>query len=250
MVVGPDTGPMTPEITINDNLATTLTKLMKSGTTSNPALNRLLDDYRNYHVVVVGIGSAMLLTIVLAGIAFWRRLRTSRADEDRSWTVARKTSVSFGLLSVVVALGLAVTVAANISTVVHPRQGFVGTFASLGTPPLGTHRGDLHQAFAIWLQSGNSQTPSVVQHAIDDRLAWQLPKALICSVLLVLVTGLSIHIWRQRISRSISGAAARRALALRLGGYSTVSAGLLLILMVLGNSAASVAPLALTMTFG
>ncbi len=250
MDVSSNTGTMTTPIISNDNLPTTLNKLMDSRTTSNPALNRLLDDYRNYHVVVVGIAGVFLLTAVLAGVAVWKRFRSSGRGEGLSWTAERKTYASFGLLSVVVALGLAVTVAANISTVVHPRQGFIGTFASLGTPRLGTHRGDLHQAFAVWLQSGSSQTPSVVQHAIGDRLAWQLPKALICSALLVLVTGLSIRIWRERINRSILGAHVRRALALRLAGYGTVAAGLLLILMVLGNSAASAAPLALTMNFG
>jgi hypothetical protein len=241
---------MTPEITVTDNLATTLTKLMESGTTSNPALNRLLDDYRSYHIVVVGIGVVFLLIAVLSVIVFWKLFRRSHQGKGRSWTVARKTYVSFGLFSVVVAVGLSLTVAANLSTVARPHQGFTGTLAMLGTPPLGTHRGDLHRAFTAWLQSGTDRMPTDVRRAIDDRLAWQLPKALICSALLALVIGLSIRIWRRRINRSSSAAHANGGLALRLAGYGSVSTGLLLMLMVIGNSAASVAPLALTMTFG
>lgn len=91
--------------------------------------------------------------------------------------------------------------------------------------------------------------PSLIQSEIDDRLAWQRPKAVICSVLLIVFVGLSVRLWRTAIDKSRAGETTRtlRERALLATGCSTVVASLLLMLMVIGNTQASFAPMGLTL---
>ena len=53
--------PPTPD----GNLQGTLEELLESGSTSNAALNRLLDDYTTYHATLVVVGGCFLLALVL-----------------------------------------------------------------------------------------------------------------------------------------------------------------------------------------
>jgi hypothetical protein len=237
---------------VDDTLQETLRKLMRSGTESNPALNVLLADYTKYHVVLVVVGGLFLLGLILLSVFFWTRFRSAPRTDVRRWTFEKKTYFSFGILSVVVAMFLALVVAANVSTVMNPRQGFSGSISMLRTGPPGTPTDDLHQAVDAWLQSGSADTPSVVQDQIDERLAWQRPKAIICSVLLVVFVILSALIWRALIRTSRDGAAKGRLkkVSLLLLGVVTVLACLLLMLMVMGNTQGSIAPISLTLFFG
>jgi hypothetical protein len=66
----------------------------------------------------------------------------------------------------------------NVTSVVNPGQTLSGTaFSRVGE---------------AWLQSGNAQLSPLLQHAIDDRLAWQRPKAVICGVLLLAFVTLTV----------------------------------------------------------
>jgi cytochrome bd-type quinol oxidase subunit 2 len=244
-----DTGGMTTPT--NDHLAATLHDLMRSGSATNPALNKLLDDYTKYHVVVAVVGGLFVIGFVVLSLVLWRQFRRAHKAEGRRWSVERKSYFSFSMLSVVVGLLLAVVVAANVSTARSPRPGFVGTFAMIPNARAGTQTEELHRAFTVWLQSGSTAVPAVVQHKIDSRLAWQRPKAIISSFLLIFLVALSAFIWRTLISRSRSAPTRKRqGAALRVAGVASVGSCLLLTLMVLGNTAASVAPLAMTLVFG
>jgi hypothetical protein len=80
-------------------------------------------------------------------------------------------SLAFGLLMAVVSWG-------NVTSVVNPQQTLSGT--------------TLSRIGETWLQSGRAQISPLLQHAIDERLAWQRPKAVICSVLLVAFVTLTV----------------------------------------------------------
>ncbi len=237
---------------MDSTLQETLREMLRSGTESNPALNMLMDDYTTYHVVLVIIGTLFLLGLILLAVLFWTRFRGAPKADTGKWTFEKKTYFFFGVLSVLVGLFLALVVAANVSTVVNPRPGFAGSISMLGTPKAGTQTDDLYRSVNAWLQSGSPDTPSVVQSRIDDRLAWQRPKAIVTSVLLLVFLALSALIWRTLIRKSRDHAARWRLkeAALLLLGVATVLACLLLMLMVMGNTQGSIAPISLTLFFG
>ena len=235
----------------NDHLQSTLNTLMQSGSSSNPALNKLLDDYTNYHRVVVVVGGLFLMASVGLSVIFWKRFKGMRKTGGR-WAFERKTYFCFGVLSVVVGVLLAVTLAANLSNALRSRSGFSGTIGMLGVHRVGSQRGNLHEAFSTWLESGQAELPFLVKRHIRDRLAWQRPKAGICTVLLILFAVVSARVLRTlvRNSRRPSAMWKPKEVMLNITGFASIVGCLLLVLMVLGNTAASVAPLTLTLVFG
>lgn len=236
---------------MSDTLHDTLDALLRSGTTSNPALNKLLDDYTRSKLVLVVVGGLFLLGFVGLTVFSWRRFRTA-STTDRKWTFEKRTYLSFAALGALVSALAAVVIAANISNAIDPRTGFTGSLGMIPNAPPGSQTGRLHQAFTAWLQTSNTNTPTLVRHAIDDRLAWQQPKAIICTVLLGTFVWLSVRIWHTRIEKSRAHESRRypRSGALRLAGWGSVTACLLLTLMVMGNTQASFAPLGLTLFYG
>src|SRR6185437_15055969 len=121
---------------------------------------------RNFHLVFLVVGGLFtLLLLLLSGFSLVRFKRARRR------TFERRTYFSFGAVSLTLGLLMAVVFWANVTSVVNPRQTLSGTtFSRVGER---------------WLQSGSAQISPMLQHAIDERLAWQRPKAVICSVLLV-----------------------------------------------------------------
>ena len=67
---------------------------------------------------------------------------------------------------------MALIVAANISNVLNPQQGFSGVVGMLGTSQTDEQKVQLHQSFNTWLQSGSTHAPALIQSKINDRLAW------------------------------------------------------------------------------
>lgn len=237
---------------MTSDLHDTLEELLRSGSVSNPALNALLDGYTKFHVAFIAVAGCFLLAFAVLAAFSWRRFRRARASTTRRWSFERVTYLFFAASSVIFALVMALLVAANASNVADPRHGFSGGLGMLGTPQPGTRAAELHQSFATWLQSGQTDTPTLVTARIDERLAWQRPKAIICSVLLVVLLVLCAQIWRTLIRRS----------RVRQKGWTPkdvalVAAGLLggpvclvLMLMVIGNAQASLAPLSMTLFYG
>jgi hypothetical protein len=122
----------------------------------------------------------------------------------------------------------------------------------LGTSQAGTHKAELYQSFNTWLQSGSTQVPSFIQSKISDRLGWQQPKAIICSVLLAIFVVVSIRIWGTLIRQSKVRQMKRKLQekALLFSGVVAVAVCLLLMLMVIGNTQGTLAPMSLTMVYG
>lgn len=238
------------QIDAHDTLRTTLEHLLAS-TRTGPALEVLLRDYIDYHRVLVAVGGLFLLAFTLLSIGLWRRFFRSRTPGERSWSFERRTYAAFGVLSVAVGLFLAVVVAANVSAVLAPREGFAGLIGELRTPAAGTPRDQLYRAVNAWLQSGTSTVPAVLQGHIDDRLAWQRPKAIITTALLVVLVLVAALLWRTLIRRSRASGGRVRAkdVPLLVGGSGAVVACLLLMLMVMGNTQAAIAPVSLTVFF-
>lgn len=131
----------------NHPLHDTLDALLRSEPESNPAFDRLLSDYTTYHLVLVVVGGLFLLAIGLFSIVAWTRFTRAPRRGGRKWTFERTTYFWFATCSTLIGLTMAVIVAANVSTVLEPRQGFAGSLGMLGTPRPGTRSDDLYQAF-------------------------------------------------------------------------------------------------------
>ena len=70
---------------------------------------------------------------------------------------------------------------------------------------------------------------------------------MITTLLLVLFAALSVVVWRSVIKRSRAG---QRVVGRVLAGSATMLACFVLILMVMGNTQASYAPITMTLLFG
>jgi hypothetical protein len=200
---------------------------------TSPAYDRLLTADRNFHVVFLVVGGFFTLLLLLFSVFSWVRFKRARRRGFE-----RRSYFAFGAVSLTVGLLMAVVFWANVTSVVNPRQTLSGTTFS----PVGQ----------AWLQYGSAQISPLLQHAIDERLAWQRPKAVICSVLLVAFVTLTVFLWRTLIRQSTTGEPFRkliRRLTLCAGVLSAVSC-LLLMLMVIGNTEGAFAPLFLTVLCG
>ena len=237
---------------MNDDLHDTPQQLLGPGPRSTPALTELIDSYARYHAVFVAVGSMFFVAFALLTRTSWRRLRRTRRSNGRRWSFERVTYMLFAASSAVLTLMMALLVAANLSNAVDPQPGFAGEIGTVGTSQLGTPEGELHHAFATWLQSGDSEMPALVSRTIDERLAWQQPKAIVCTALLVACTLLGAVIWRTPIRRSRARHQGRTPgkVALLLTGVLLGPLVLLLTAMVLGNTQAALAPLSMTLFYG
>lgn len=233
------------------SLQTTINHLLQSGTGANPALNHLLSDYIKYHVVLLIVGGLFTLILAALSVLFWMRYQRAPKTDTRKWTFEKKTYFSFSLLTSIVGLFMALIVVANASTVLNPQQGFSGLVDEFSTSQSST-QSELYQSFNTWLQSGSTQIPSLIQSKINDRLAWQRPKAIICSALLAIFFAISFRIWGILIRQSKVRETKRKLKekTLLFSGVSAVAICLLLMLMVIGNMQGTFAPMSLTMFFG
>lgn len=237
---------------MNESLQTTLDKLIQSDTKSNPALNLLVNDYTKYHVLFVVVAGVFLLVFALLNVFFWRRFKRIPKTDSNKWAFEKKTYFNFGILSLVVGLFLALIFAANLSNVLNPRQGFSGTIGMIQSPVAGSPNDKLHQEINTWLVSGGGTVPPTLQSKVDDRLAWQRPKAIICTVLLAIFTIVTARIWRKLIrkSRVRESKWLPQDRLLHFAGIAGVTICLLLMLMVIGNTQAAFAPMSLTLFYG
>jgi hypothetical protein len=200
---------------------------------TSPAYDRLLTADRNFHVVFLVVGGLFTLLLLLFSVFSWMRFKRARRR-----TFERRSYLSFGAVSLAIGLVMAVVSWGNVTSVVNPRQTLSGT--------------TLSRIGETWLQSGSGRISPLLQQAIDERLAWQRPKAIICSVLLVAFVTLTVFAWRVLIRQSVAGEPFRkisRRLMLGAGVLSAVSC-LLLMLMVIGNAEGAFAPLFITVLYG
>jgi hypothetical protein len=141
-------------------------------------------------------------------------------------------------------LALGLIVAANLSTAADPLPGFLQAAASPTPNSL-----EVDMAVTDWVRSGASATPAVVQAKVDDRVAWQLPKAIICGLLLVAFGALAVAQCRRLVRRSRAGEATPRRRE-RWAPMATVCAGLLMMVLFIANLQNALAPLTITVLGG
>lgn len=235
---------------MSEHLRTTLEHLARPGAGSNAAFDRLLADYVRFHLVLAVLALALLAAAVVSSVASWRQRRsaptgTGRRFERATWSVALVGCIGFAML-------MALLVAANVSTALDPLPGFRGSIPAIADQPPGSPGARTDEAFDRWLQSGEHAMPAGVRAAVDQRLSWQRPKAIISAVLLALVFVGSRWLWRSVLARTQRaghrwGAAVSARLAAAL---ASVGVGLVLVLMVMGNAQASLAPVSMTLFYG
>ena len=237
---------------MNNSLKVTLNNLIESGSTSNPALNRLISDYVQYHTVLVIIGGLFSFAFMLLGVFCWKMLKSTARAKGPSPIFETKIYYYFTVLSGISGLFMTLIVAANVSNILTPRQGFAGTISAHGKPRIGSQTDQRYRAFNTWLQTQTTDMPSLIQKKIDRRLEWQRPKAVICTVLLMVFASLSAYIWRALIKRS-----RLRDITWKLKDATLFGAGLLsftaclpLMVMVIGNTQSFIAPITLTLMYG
>lgn len=235
----------------SDSLQNTLYRLAQPGSGDNPAYNTLFHDYTRFHAVIFIEGSMFALMLIVLSVYFWRQFMSAQTDATRKWTFEKKTHFCFGLVSTVASLCMLLIVAANLSTVLNPQEGFVQTISDLGTPQVGTQKDVLYKAVNTWAQSNNTHMPPVLQNRVSDRLAWQRPKAIVCSILLGVLTVFSARLWQKLIKNSRANDAmwSLKEKALITMGVIVVPVTLLLMIMALANTQASFAPITLTLLF-
>ncbi|MBV9228498.1 MAG: hypothetical protein JOZ18_04225 [Chloroflexi bacterium] len=236
----------------NDNLQSTLSKLIQSGSRSNPAMNILINDYTEYHVVLVVVGGFLVLIFILLSIFFWTQFKRTPKAAKRKWTFEKKTYFSLGALCTVVGLLIALIVAVNATNVLNPQHGFSLLVDSLGTPKVGTQTDKLYQAFNTWIQSGSTNIPSLIQGKIQERMAFHTTRVIVGGVLLVVFVALSTGIWgtlikKSRVRESKWGLKER---ALLVFGAATITFSLLLMVIVVANMQGAFAPITLTLLNG
>ncbi len=237
---------------MSDNLQTILNNLIHSGLWSNPAMSTLITDYTQYHLVLVAAVGLLVIMFMLLSIFFGVRWMRAPKTETRQWTFEKKAYFAFGVFSLMVGALFGLIVLANASNVVDPRHGFSLLVDSMGTPNAGTPKEQLYQAFNLWVQSGSTNIPSIAQSRFLERISFHSTKALVSGMLLVVFVVVSIRIWKLLIQRTKINTAKWRLKesALLISGMATVSFSLLLMVIVVANMQAAVAPMALTLLYG
>jgi cytochrome bd-type quinol oxidase subunit 2 len=241
----PDTGVM-------DDLHRTLDELLAPGAPPNAAFDALVGDYVRFHLALAVLGGVFLLGVIALTVLAVRHLRSASRHAAAGRRFRRLAGVCVVVGGTCLSAGLGVVVAANLSTAASPRQGLADSLALIGDPAPGSRAETVQQGFTDWLRSGEPSPPQAVRRAVDRRLAWQRPKALICAALLVVTVVVAVRTWRAllRTTGEVGHRWGVRTVAHVAGGAFVVAASLLLMVMVMGNGQASIAPVAMTLFFG
>lgn len=226
----------------------TLSRFVESHSRSNPAFNELLSDYRNYHVVLLVFGGLIELLVVAFCIFAWIRAKRAGRTETGKRTFEKRTYVTFALFTTVIGLAFAVVLAANVTTVVNPWPGFNALVTSLGNPQPGTQTAKVFTATNDWINSGSVHVPAAIHAAVEHRLSWQRPRAIISTILMVVFALSSVGIWRRLIERSRTPTTHRRfrERLLALIGAGAVVAALLFTVLAVANMRGTIEPVAIT----
>jgi len=136
---------------MNDSLKITLNDLIESGSTYNPALNRLISDYVQYHTVLVVIGGFFPLAVMLSDVFCWKMLKSTARAKRLSPIFETKIYYYFTVLNGISGLFMTLVVAANVSNILTPRQGYTGTINALGKPRIGSQTDQRYRACNTWL---------------------------------------------------------------------------------------------------
>lgn len=230
-------------ILTNDELTDTIQRHSGEWRT-NAAMRALVDDYTRSHWLLVALGGACTVALLTLGLAQWRRFRrTPRIRGVVSWERRLFGTVAATLTFAGLAMGL--ITAANLSTAVDPMPGFL--MASAHPTPNSLA---VDGAVIDWVNSGSEAVPSVVDSKVDDRVAWQLPKAIICGLLLIAFSLLAVQLGRSIVRRARADEPCIRPRRLLAAQLAVTCAALLMMVMFVANLQNALAPLAITVLGG
>jgi magnesium-transporting ATPase (P-type) len=232
---------------MNDKLSLLMDELIRSGWQSNPAMNALVSDYAKYHAVFVVAASVALWALLAMSAFFWARSRKLLRTGVSGERFERRVFRAFAFLCSLVSLVLMLLIAANAPHAFSPASGLHG-FSLLAAPPEDSAVG---RSLLEWIESDTVRPPPLIVQKIHDRLSWQAPKAITCGVLLILFVALSVRIWSSLIKwkKRMGTTELNRRLAeklLLIAGTFTVVLSLLMLIMFIANTQASLAPLAIS----
>ena len=233
---------------MSNELQSTISAMLDGNWRSNPAMKAFIDDYVDYHQVLVVAGSLVTLVFVLGSIAFLRSSWRFRDIDGPGRRVGRNVTLGFGILFGISACLFALLVVANASTALRPLPGFSSLVSTSST----RYDSEVDRKTVEWIQNGSSTIPPVIAEKLEDRIAWQRPKAIICGVLFLLFTALSAAIWKALVKdawRPRFSKRRHRAVALA-SGFGTVSASMLLLVMAVANLQGGLAPLTISVLGG
>jgi hypothetical protein len=210
---------------------------------SNPAIKQLIDDYARYHWVLVILGGILTVGFAVLGAIVWRNFVRAKRVHTGKWPTDKKLHFLLGVLSSFVGLCMALLVAVNAATALKPLPGFAMLPSRAGTQPSA-----FDAAIIDWVKSGRGDAPAVVEERVDARLGWQQPKAIITGVLFVLFTGFALLLWQRLIRRTqIVGSSWRvRERTLFAAELIAVPFALLMMVMFVANTQATIAPLTIS----
>ncbi len=237
---------------MNGALKATLQALTQSRSRSNPALNALMNDYIVFHEERVLAGSLLVIVFVLLSAFFWHRWKRLPRSTERESTFERNTYFAFGMSSTVVGLLIALIVAVNAATVLHPWPGLSLLVDQIETPKAGTHMDRLYQAFDSWLWSGSSSVPPLIQQRLQERFALHTTRVVVRGILLVAFAVLSKKLWSTLIERSRAREHewTRKERLLLVCGVASVILSLVLMVSVEVNLRWSFAQMTVTLLWG
>ena len=234
------------------SLEETFDRIVQSGATDNPAYSIILQDFIEFHLVLVIGGAVCIFAISTLTVFAWRRFITERRSARR---LISKFELSgyllFALVGSLSVLIIATLVAINLSTVLAPQEGFEGAVADIAARS-GSRAAAYREALNLWLASGDEQMPLTVQQAVNDRLSWQQPKMVICGALFVILSVFAAIIWSALIKRSRSPKSMEESkwILLTLLGISALPVIFLLLIMTLANAEASFGPITISLLSG
>jgi hypothetical protein len=233
-------------------LQETFDRIVQSGAADNSAYRIILQDYINFHLILVigGAVCAFFISIV-TGFAWKRFIKNVRAKPNTTSKFELRAYLLFTLVGSASALIILMLVAINLSTVLAPQDGFEQAVADIAARRE-TRATALHEALNLWLLSGDQQVPAMLQQAVRDRLSWQLPKMVICGVLFATLSVIATLIWNALIkrSRTSENMAQPKQIILTLLGILALPAMFILLIMTLANGEASFAPITITLLSG
>jgi hypothetical protein len=228
---------------VND-LQQTLTDGLSGDWRTNAALQVLVDDYRRYHAVFVATGA--MVVVLFATLCVWCLVMTvrTRNDPQRRWPFERKVYLGIGLVSLAVVGFFGLVLVANVATTLRPIPGFTALADATTTPP----NSPAGRALIDWIRSDSPAIPAVLEQKVQDRLAWQAPKAVVCSLLLLLFAAVSAWLWTMLIRRRRADPKWRptEVIAL-LGAWATAALTLLMVVMAVANTQGALAPVTISL---
>lgn len=236
-----------------DSLQDIFAGVAQSGPEENAAYALLLQDYTDSKIAfLVGgtIGLGVILTIVWrAGKKLFGKMPAGSGPLSK---FERRTYIFFGITGAATALAMLLILAANLSNVISPQNGLAHAVPEMAMPQTDVRRAELQAAVKTWLKSGEERMPAVLQVAVQDRLAWQRPKAAICLILFVALSWLTRIIWKNLIRQSKSNGPKSKIknMFLIFIGIFLVPLTLLLMIMAIANAQGSYAPIIITTMLG